>query len=98
MSQRVELGSPVRLNCTVNETLAISPQWWLEGSQLRAVPGEIEVEPGSLLLPAVRWAHIGEYTCRLIVEGDSFSASATVNITGTALEPSLELVKETARF
>jgi hypothetical protein len=82
VSQRVELGSPARLNCTVNETLATSPEWRLGGSVLTSVTGEVEVEASYLLLPSVQWSQIAEYTCVVTVEGNSSSASATVNITG----------------
>ena len=86
VSQRVELGFPARLNCTVNGTLATPPEWRLGGSALTSVAGEVEVEASYLLLPSVQWSQIGEYTCVVTVEGNSSSASATVNITGKAQE------------
>lgn len=86
LSQRVELGSSVRLNCTVNETLKTSsPVWRLRGSTLTTVQGEIELDQGFLLLPNVTWRHIGEYLCVVTVDGNSSEASAAVNITGKPL-------------
>ena len=86
MNQRVELGSSVRLNCTVNQTLTTSlPVWRLRGSILTPVPGEIVLNQGFLLLPNVTWRHIGEYSCVVTVDGNSSAVSATVNITGKSL-------------
>ena len=84
-SQRVDLGSSARLNCTANDTLAVSSfqQWLFRGS---AVEGEVVIARDYLLLLSVSWSHIGEYTCVLTVPpGTSYSASATVNITGNKL-------------
>ena len=86
VSQRVELGSSVHLNCTVNQTVTTSlPVWRLRGSTLTTVTGEIELNQGFLILPNVNWRHIGEYSCVVTVDGNSSEASATVNITGKPL-------------
>ena len=81
-SQVVELGSPARLNCTVNDTLATTAEWWFGGSVLIPAAGRIQVQPDYLRLASVHWDQIGEYSCVVRVGGNSSSASATVNITG----------------
>ena len=87
-SQRVDLGSSARLNCTANDTLAVSSfqQWLFRGSAVSPAEGEVVIARDYLLLLSVSWSHIGEYTCVLTVPpGTSYSASATVNITGNKL-------------
>ena len=80
----MDLGSLARLNCTANDTLTASLTWLFRGAAVIPVAGETVVDSDSLVVLAVSWSHIGEYTCVLTVDGVSHSASATLNVTGTS--------------
>ena len=81
-SLSVELDSPVRLNCTANDTVE-DPVQWRRGEAAVMLSGRVAVEEGSLLLSAVTWSDIGEYTCIITFSGSVYFASATLDVTGT---------------
>ena len=81
-SQRVELNSSARLNCTANDSTLASVQWRRGDSAVVVLSGRVTVEEGSLLLASVTWSDIGEYTCVITFNGAEYSASAVLNISG----------------
>lgn len=84
-SQRVDLNTSLYLNCTANESMA-SVQWWRRDSAVTATTGRVTVDQqGTLQIASATWSDIGEYTCIIRFENNTFSASATLNITGTLL-------------
>lgn len=84
-NQRVDLNTPVHLNCTANESIA-SVQWWRRDSAVTATAGRVTVDQwGTLRIAAATWSDIGEYTCIISLRNNTFSASAALNITGTSL-------------
>lgn len=80
--QTVDLKSPVRLNCTANDTTASSSVQWRRGDSVVTEASGVLVQQGSLQLAAIDWSDIGVYTCIITFGGNTSYAAATLNITG----------------
>ena len=78
MSQRVDLDSTIQFNCTANDTTDTSLQWWHDGRVL-AESTSMELD---YVLSNITWSDIGVYTCIITFRNNTYSASATLNITG----------------
>ena len=81
VNQTVDLNTTARLNCTTNGTMGAPVQWW-HGDSAVMDGGRVTVDQEALLIASVTWSDIGEYTCRITFGGETYSASATLNITG----------------
>ena len=81
VSQVVDLDSPAQLNCSANGS--VSSIEWRRGQTVLTGSGRLTVAQGGIRISATQWADIGEYSCVATFMGREFSASATLNITGS---------------